>query len=152
VPIVATSPEPMVTARLGQIATLSPRRLAEQPLRCLSPRPTLLLRQFLVSHFCVRACKRAVCMCVRACVYACRVCVRACVCVSVQAHMCACVRACVSVCLSVCRHQTPAPESCRWCNSRDLCEKIGGFDAESALLRRSLSAPYVDSHVISLGI
>jgi hypothetical protein len=33
VPIIATSPEPMATARLGQMVTLSPRRLAEQPLR-----------------------------------------------------------------------------------------------------------------------
>jgi hypothetical protein len=36
-PIISTSPEPMVTARLGQMVTLSPRRLgvtvAEQPLR-----------------------------------------------------------------------------------------------------------------------
>jgi hypothetical protein len=32
-PIISTSPEPMVTARLGQVVTLSPRRLAEQPLR-----------------------------------------------------------------------------------------------------------------------
>jgi hypothetical protein len=35
VPIISTSPEPMVTARLGQMVTLSPRRLAEQPLRPL---------------------------------------------------------------------------------------------------------------------
>jgi hypothetical protein len=33
VPIKATSPEPMATARFGQMVTLSPRRLAEQPLR-----------------------------------------------------------------------------------------------------------------------
>jgi hypothetical protein len=33
VPIIATSPEPMATAQLGQMVTLSPRRLAEQPLR-----------------------------------------------------------------------------------------------------------------------
>jgi hypothetical protein len=33
VPIISTSPETMVTARLGQMVTLSPRRLAEQPLR-----------------------------------------------------------------------------------------------------------------------
>ena len=31
VPIIATSPEPMATARLGQMVTLSLRRLAEQP-------------------------------------------------------------------------------------------------------------------------
>ena len=31
--IIATSPELMATARLGQMVTLSPRRLAEQPLR-----------------------------------------------------------------------------------------------------------------------
>ena len=33
VPIISTSPEPMVTARLEQMATLSPRRLAEQPFK-----------------------------------------------------------------------------------------------------------------------
>jgi hypothetical protein len=33
VPIIATSPEPMATAPLGQMVTLSPCRLAEQPLR-----------------------------------------------------------------------------------------------------------------------
>jgi hypothetical protein len=42
VPILSTCPEPMVTARLGQMVTLSPRRLAEQPLReCV----TVLARQ-----------------------------------------------------------------------------------------------------------
>ena len=38
VPIMSTSPEPMVTARLGQMVTLSPRRLAEQPLRQVTAR------------------------------------------------------------------------------------------------------------------
>jgi hypothetical protein len=37
VPIIATSPEPRAAARLGQMATLSPRRLAEQPLRSPCP-------------------------------------------------------------------------------------------------------------------
>jgi hypothetical protein len=38
VPIISTlaSPEPMVAARLGQMVTLSPRWLAEQPLRVYS--------------------------------------------------------------------------------------------------------------------
>jgi hypothetical protein len=36
VPIIATSPEPMATARLGQMVTLGPRRLAEQPLRSVA--------------------------------------------------------------------------------------------------------------------
>ena len=45
VPIIATGPEPMATARLGQMVTVSPRRLAEQPLRwpmaapCQCPEP-----------------------------------------------------------------------------------------------------------------
>jgi hypothetical protein len=37
--IISASPEPMVTARLGQMVTLSPRRLVEQPLRRLSGWP-----------------------------------------------------------------------------------------------------------------
>jgi hypothetical protein len=36
VPIIATSLEPMVTARLGQMVTLSPRRLAEQPFKMIT--------------------------------------------------------------------------------------------------------------------
>jgi hypothetical protein len=45
VPIIATSPEPMAAARLGQMVTLSPRRLAEQPLRAraASSRPAYSL-------------------------------------------------------------------------------------------------------------
>jgi hypothetical protein len=31
--VTSTSPDPMMTVRLGQMAALSPRRLAEQPLR-----------------------------------------------------------------------------------------------------------------------
>jgi hypothetical protein len=41
-PIISTSPDPMATARLGQMVTLSPRRLAEhwQPLRGQRPSPS----------------------------------------------------------------------------------------------------------------
>jgi hypothetical protein len=44
VPIIATSPEPMAAARLGQMVTLSPRRLAEQPLRTFDLVPARVIK------------------------------------------------------------------------------------------------------------